>query len=828
MKGWLDKYGKELNANEGHSSASGNWMGEGYSNVGRNYSPAWGGQFQLGGNIYPVNYTPQAAMGGSIPGSVGFTYARTGSIPSNGPYAKKTKASAQKGKKIKDRKEVPINIEESKYKEPYDEAMDFTKNWMNSPMYKKMLMESVKGNEELYNKIDEGRRAAITPENISYYEESIEPHTGAETLTHAVGKDKGKSSMYFNTDTIYPDWENNITHELSHITDQSGNFIPGADAQLMRKYAARRVKDSDKYERAKEKGALHDLYGFMKYVNKPTETRARINNLRKLMLDQGVYDPFTQPFSKDMFNKYKQLEINEKEKSAGSTTGMDPYQQLRLSYTDEEIEDMLNKISKLDGVDNLTTAENGMTFYQHGLDWKPKSISRDGSLIPIAQDGKFILPRFDMPRAASESTSIVRDTPKGKKTTATTGQKSKDIKSSTSDMGKAYRREEQEKQQRIAERKAAKAFNEGKSKTFTLPTGETKSLDQMDWREKAYVSGKSVEGKGRLNENDETWYDDWINPVNWITEAAGSIGTAPYEARESNSNLPYVGAIASPLFMGRMMGSGSVNPLSKKFWTNEVSNKEFINNMLGGVPGLVEGAANKVGKSMESGLLSKTYKINPWAERLNNPNKSYRVTGLDALQDFQNTGVLRSVQQGSPEGATLLEKTMNRPTSFPSFQKGYADLRYLPEEGGAIFETSLPTYKRGQINPVTGNQIKGRHYAHRVINPETGATLSEIPASDIKAYSDKPNWLRGYKEVPRKEEGGVIEDDRGQWAHPGEITKINSNQITMKGVPYPVLGISDTGDKQMMYPEQEYKFKGKTVTEYPQKKKNGGWLDKYN
>jgi hypothetical protein len=42
------------------------------------------------------------AMGGmSIPGSVGFTYARTaGSAPSKGKYAKKTMASAQKGKNI--------------------------------------------------------------------------------------------------------------------------------------------------------------------------------------------------------------------------------------------------------------------------------------------------------------------------------------------------------------------------------------------------------------------------------------------------------------------------------------------------------------------------------------------------------------------------------------------------------------------------------------------------------------------------------------------------------------------------------------------------------
>jgi hypothetical protein len=47
-----------------------------------------------GGQTY---VTPQMAMGGSMPGSVGFTYARTGGIPSNGKYAKKTMASAQNG-----------------------------------------------------------------------------------------------------------------------------------------------------------------------------------------------------------------------------------------------------------------------------------------------------------------------------------------------------------------------------------------------------------------------------------------------------------------------------------------------------------------------------------------------------------------------------------------------------------------------------------------------------------------------------------------------------------------------------------------------------------
>ena len=114
--------------------------------------------------------------------------------------------------------------------------------------------------------------------------------------------------------------------------------------------------------------------------------------------------------------------------------------------------------------------------------------------------------------------------------------------------------------------------------------------------------------------------------------------------------------------------------------------------------------------------------------------------------------------------------------------------------------------------------------------------------------------LGAASQLEQKKEGGIIKDDRGQWDHPGEITEIGSNNITMEGVPYPVLGISDTGHTQMMYPGNHYKFKGKKVTEYPMAKNGvnqadenslvklnqltnftnyntkqpGGWLSKYS
>jgi hypothetical protein len=51
MKGWLDNFGKADNANDSNVSLPEGFVGLGYNTKGRNYSPAWGGQFQDGGEI---------------------------------------------------------------------------------------------------------------------------------------------------------------------------------------------------------------------------------------------------------------------------------------------------------------------------------------------------------------------------------------------------------------------------------------------------------------------------------------------------------------------------------------------------------------------------------------------------------------------------------------------------------------------------------------------------------------------------------------------------------------------------------------------------------
>jgi probable phosphoglycerate mutase len=104
---------------------------------------------------------------------------------------------------------------------------------------------------------------------------------------------------------------------------------------------------------------------------------------------------------------------------------------------------------------------------------------------------------------------------------------------------------------------------------------------------------------------------------------------------------------------------------------------------------------------------------------------------------------------------------------------------------------------------------------------------TKASAQNGKEMSFYQNGLDFTPKTISKNGKKVIKDDRGQWDHPGEITEIGSNNITMQGVDYPVLGVSDTGHQQMMYPDQHYKFEGKKVTEYPMMQE-GGWLNKYD
>jgi hypothetical protein len=95
-----------------------------------------------------------------------------------------------------------------------------------------------------------------------------------------------------------------------------------------------------------------------------------------------------------------------------------------------------------------------------------------------------------------------------------------------------------------------------------------------------------------------------------------------------------------------------------------------------------------------------------------------------------------------------------------------------------------------------------------------------------KVLIDSLKNLNKVKSPVKKKD--VIVDPMGQWNHPGEITRIPGRYITMSPDPrtgeplkQPLLGISDKGEKQMMFPGGEYVFEEGTkyVDERPVLKK---------
>jgi hypothetical protein len=139
---------------------------------------------------------------------------------------------------------------------------------------------------------------------------------------------------------------------------------------------------------------------------------------------------------------------------------------------------------------------------------------------------------------------------------------------------------------------------------------------------------------------------------------------------------------------------------------------------------------------------------------------------------------------------------------------------------GPIFEN--PAVKgQFQMGGVMPGAV-GHMYARTGDIRSKGPRRNQTDVTDASAQNGKEMqyYQQGLDWKPKSisRDGSVIKDDRGQWDHPGEITEINSNDITMEGVPYDVLGISDTGDTKLMKPGKNYKFKGKKVTEYPMAK----------
>lgn len=158
------------------------------------------------------------------------------------------------------------------------------------------------------------------------------------------------------------------------------------------------------------------------------------------------------------------------------------------------------------------------------------------------------------------------------------------------------------------------------------------------------------------------------------------------------------------------------------------------------------------------------------------------------------------------------------------FQGDTDKTRLTDKQINSFVEYAGPIIKKNKIplsSIITHKQIRTNYMK---ANPKDKEVLGKPDVNQI----DYDRIIKVLKKKGYYAQGGpVVVDPMGQWAHPGEVTRIPGSDITMQGVNYPVLGLGSNGKKQMMYPGQDYNFGGaQHVDEYPMMQNGGGLLSR--
>lgn len=134
----------------------------------------------------------------------------------------------------------------------------------------------------------------------------------------------------------------------------------------------------------------------------------------------------------------------------------------------------------------------------------------------------------------------------------------------------------------------------------------------------------------------------------------------------------------------------------------------------------------------------------------------------------------------------------NRGQQLPQLNRFYFEKLYNPEDDPIIHEAIE------RMLQAKWNRDVRTYNDNRTLN--LWDTVEKFPAANVKyATGGQLGYITPY----------------GQWQYPHQVTTIPSNNITMRGVDYPVVGVSDTGDAKVMLPGLDYLYDGNYVTEYP-------------
>jgi hypothetical protein len=744
---------------------------------------------------------PMAMGGMSIPGSVGFTYARTGSTPSNGKYAKKTMASAQNGQEMKfyqnglDWKSKSMqNGGEEMYEgqqlpeitiTPYDEQYPFYQTL--SPEQKKYI------NDE--GPIGRGVRAIATTGKVGQTAKDIStPYRTVQEVASEVTGIPG--TIRFAKDPV----ENllGLERTLFNTAVSSSPFLPTTpynqeDLQstfntidalgLGSMMAAPLVKPTSAAARAAGKAVVPHLTSISNVANETLDAVQAINNAKKFEKLSMVDVPALPGIDKlkDVRNFGKELaELESKSKNAS----LSDLKSLREKYTklsEQAKEFKSSGIFKVDDANKQSSFQTDSDINLHLINNKLNKLSN------------FKLDDFINNLKKQGANKVALETLRNNPDLAL---RYSDTVSSFSDSRMA---EELITGDTLSALENFRTYpNSGKTTNFS-PNRRGIFSDTID----ATTGGIKWLNSNKLTKIDNKIYeDDWGIDKFYSYPFYKNVGDKIVDAY---SNL-------------RLSGSPIVSPLQQSSEAIELMPSLFADRY--NVGSMLRQASRYIdetpdGLMFPAGSLSgDSYPLalNMMARELkNNPDSKLRLMGFGRSNELGFADKIKNPK--------LLQSELSQ------IIKGIEDIsgQRLPKPyvfGDNTDQVMLPKFaiSKGSTNKAIQDYLNNSSIADRLGVKRPVREVSSNPATPLSDPQQTIDFdFSDYDFDTNFKNGGVTKDNRGYWNPDnwGKPVEIDSNDITMQGVYEPLLGVSDTGDTKLMKPGKNYKFKGKKVTEFP-------------
>lgn len=262
--------------------------------------------------------------------------------------------------------------------EARQEALDYSNQWYNSPMYKQHFEEMLSPGEEGMSddRMEQLRKA--NEDVIWGYGRG--PYLGETTFRSGNAKRISLNPIHHKNSAMQSMGQTGA-HEVGHVVSNNGKLIPKKVYELMKGYLPTDYNLPEGYDR-KSKGFknleyLHDYYlgktpGEFN-MNNADEFGQLIKTAKMQAQEASIgYDPFTQEFTPEMYDKYLEYDKNGKYKNSS-------FNLLRtLGLSKDAIVDLFNRsVAKNDGSQQLNQAKyGGIPKYQEFGLVNPRDLAR--------------------------------------------------------------------------------------------------------------------------------------------------------------------------------------------------------------------------------------------------------------------------------------------------------------------------------------------------------------------------------------------------------------------------------------------------------------------